>query len=305
MLHPATRFSIALLILTAEIGAQQPAAGVASVLDRAIATVRAEIASGNDVWEDHSTWANAWRARAPHFEVRTTQSYDLGKRVADGLEVMMAHFQETLATDYAPAQALPVLILPDIGAYNAFGEEHGTEHSSFYGSFFAVQHPEHPVAVAYNDNPTYLRMEITHSVVHQWLAQAFPGSRAAPLWLQEGLAAYFSIYWDYGWGVDEIDRIRGGDDFVPLRNLLGDPVAAYGRNSHARMIELGMLFYYLLRYRDDTRTSLPAEAVQQSPFRDYIVALLEGRDATQLPVHQLTTDLPALEADFRDYQFPR
>ena len=50
-------------------------------------------------------------------------------------------------------------------------------------------------------------MQITHSALHQFLAAAFPG-RTPPTWINEGLAAYFSIYWDYDWGLSEFERLR-------------------------------------------------------------------------------------------------
>lgn len=283
--------------------AEPPASPYLRALQRAVAEAQARAIQDLDVWEDHSSWDSAWEVRTEHFRVRTTRSYGEGMQIALGLENMLEHFQQALGTGFAPQEPLPVFLLPDRAAYNQFGEANGAEHSSFYGSFYADQHADQPVAVAWEANPVWLRMQITHSVVHQYLDRAFSGS--PPAWVDEGLAAYFSIYWAYPWAVTELERLKGDGELLPLSRLLSDPLPSYTQKTNTRFLQLGMLFYYLLRFRDDTRTTLPREAEQRAPFRDYLTAVLQGRDPSSLPVHSLLQDTGTLEKEFLAYQFPR
>ena len=72
---------------------------------------------------------------------------------------------------------------------------------------------------------------------------------------------------------------------------------------HACLTELGMLFAYLLAYREDTRTP---EGADRGPFVDYLRAVLDGRDTHGTAVHALLTErLDELERDFRAFEFPR
>jgi hypothetical protein len=276
---------------------------VVAALDRAVARARADVQKTTDLWEDHSTWDKAWVAQSAHFEVKTVQSWAVASSIAHGLDRMLEYFQAALAIDFAPAQKIKVFLYPDAVQYNAVGQNHA-EHSSFYGSFYANQAPEVHVAAAPHPYPTMLRMQITHSVAHMYLDLAFPGTQKET-WVEEGLAAYFALHWDYAWGLEELERLEKGYTWVPMYRLLRDPITAYGTSTHERMIELGMLFYYLLRYREDTRTTLPDEEQQRAPFRDYVLALLRGENARRFPVHDLLMESETLEQDFRAYEFPR
>jgi hypothetical protein len=282
----------------------QQSAGTARALDRAVQRLHRELTANLDVWSDHSTWDKAWVARTPHFAVRTTRSYGLALDLARGLETMLAHFQRVLATDFAPPQPLAVFVFPTMADYNAFGNQFGEHHSSFYGSFHAPAHPENPVAVAWNDNATLLRMHVTHSVVHQYLAAAYPGAQRPP-WIEEGLAAYFATFWDYAWSLAEYERIKKDGQLLPLDRLLRDPIANYALDTHTRFVQLGMLFDWLLRFREDSRTTRDDEPEPRAPFRDYLQAILQGRDPTKLPFHAIQLDRQRLAADFRAFEFPK
>ena len=282
----------------------KPAAAGRDPLARALARVQQRLARTQDVWQDHSAWENAWVAKTDHFAVRSTASYGFAHRLAVDLESMLGHFQSTLGMPVTPAAPISILVFPDITSYNQFGNQHGQEHSSFYGAFWAAQHPEQAVGAFQNPNRITLRMHITHAVFHRWLHEAFPGA-TPPLWIDEGLASYFALYWSYQYGLDELDRMRGENQLLPIRNLLGDALAQYGDRTHERLIQLGMLFYYLLRYNEATRTTQPGEQLARAPFRDYIVGLLRGDDVTSSPMHALTQQLDDLGKDFAAYAFPR
>jgi hypothetical protein len=276
--------------------------GYVRALDGALEQVREQVGTSIDIWEDHSTWETAWVVESDYFSVRTTLGYGFGMEVARGLETMLEHFQSTLGTEFAPETPLPVFVLPDLAAYNTFGDEFGTEHSSFAGSFYADAHPERVVAAAHADNLTWLRMQITHSVVHQFLAAAYP-DETIPTWIDEGLAAYFSLFWDYNWGLQEWARIRA--EKVPLPRLLGDALPQYTRDAHDRFIQLGMLFHYLILFREDTRTTLPNEEEQRGPFRDYLVGLIRGETDVDSPVHAVMSQLEELDQALLGFEFPR
>jgi hypothetical protein len=282
--------------------AQQKPSLYQQALQRAVAAAQQRALRDVDVWADHSKWENAWDCKSDHFIVRTTHSYAEGMQLAQGLEQMLLNMQRTLGIDTVPSQPLYVFVLPDREAYNAYGAKYGAEHSSFYGSFHATQAPEQPVAVAYDPNTTLLDMQVTHSVAHWYLAQVWTGNR--PTWVDEGLAAYFSIFWDYAWGLAEFERLKKEEQLLPLRKLLRDGLPAYAKDTHARFMQLGMLFYYLLRFRDDTRTTQPGEDVQQAPFRDWLKALRDGGTPPEA-VQRLIADPAQLEKDLLAFPFPR
>jgi hypothetical protein len=301
---PAPSLAALTLLAAAPLAAQERPAPYVQALHGAIAGAQARIERGLSLWQDHSTWDKAWQARTEHFVVRTTSSFANATDIARGLETMLGHFRETLGVDHVPATPFVVLVLPDLAAYNQVGNQYGEHHSSFYGSFYAPGHPEKAVAATWDQNPVWLRMQVTHSVVHQWLDSAFPG-RARPAWLEEGLAAYFSIWWDYPWALQEYERLREWNGLPGLPRLLRDGIDAWGRDTHARMMELGMLFYWLLRYRDDTRTTAPGEEPQRGPFRDWLRAQLEGRPTDGLACQALFADPEKLDREMRDFAFPR
>ena len=94
--------------------------------------------------------------------------------------------------------------------------------------------------------------------------------------------------------------MRSGGGLSAARNLVRDDIDSYPSPANGRFLELGMLFNYLLVYREDTRTTDEA-----APFRDYVVTVLRGQDASDLPVHELAQNFNALDADFRAFEFPR
>ncbi len=75
--------------------------------------------------------------------------------------------------------------------------------------------------------------------------------------------------------------------------------------AHARFVQLGAMFNYLLHFRADTRTERNADGViLLSPAADYINDLLRGRSVVEHPMHELfTTRLDELEADLRAFDF--
>ncbi len=286
--------------------ALSPVAAQQRAIDRAVERAHDARTKQLDIWEDHSTFENAWLAETEHFAVRTTASYGLARDLAAGLETMLGHFHSVLGVDFTPPAALPVFVLPDRAAYNAFGEQHGEHHSSFYGSFHASNHPEQPVAVAWDPNPTLLRMHVTHSVVHQYLHRAFPASAGnRPAWVEEGLAAYFTSYWALEWTRQEYLRAKDDARLVSLPRILRDDVAAFSADTEVRMLQLAVLFDWLLRLREDTKSTQGDDGAMRGPFRDYLVAVLEGRDTRDLPFRAVLQDPAKLAADFAAFEFPQ
>jgi hypothetical protein len=273
-------------------------------LEEAIARVQRGIVRSLAIRADHSTWENAWQVPSDHYVVRTTASWQLGRDVGRGLDVMFDWFCKILRPGFETQSRLPVFILPDVPTYNQFGEQHGEHHSSFYPSFYSATHPEKPVLALYSGNETALHMRVAHSALLQFLDHSFPGS-TPPACVSMGLASYFSYYWDYRYGVSELGGLCDSERFVPLRDLLAAPLDRYGDRTHRRLVELGMLFNYLLHHREDTRIVTGEDGVERGPFRDYLRTVLRGGDVTGHPVHALvTTRLDELERDFRAFEFP-
>ena len=100
-----------------------------------------------------------------------------------------------------------------------------------------------------------------------------------------------------------LGRLKDEGRLIPLRQLLSEPLASYLEEPHTRLIELGMLFTYLVHVREDTRTVAEGEQVVQAPFRDYVRGALRGQNVTTQPVHALlNADLDQLQQDFFAYQ---
>lgn len=296
-----------LALLAAPAGAQsgdQPQSLAKRIVGRAVERMHERVTEKLDVWEDHSTFENAWVATTDHFSVHTTTSYGEGKDIATGLETMLGHFQKVLGTDYVPPKPLPVFILPGRAAYNTFGENHGEAHSSFYGSFHALSHAQRPVAAEWIDNPTLLRMQITHSVVHQYLHEAFPQSVGRrPAWVEEGLAAYFTFYWDTKWTLQQYLRAKDEGRLLDLAKVFLDPIGRYGADTEARFLQLAIFFDYLLRLREDTKSTVGEDGKPTGAFRDYLMATLEGRSPIGQPFAGMLINRQKLAADFLAYDF--
>jgi hypothetical protein len=295
---------LAITLAAQAAGAQtpSPAATAQDALQRALERAQKDVESKLELWADHSTWEKAWQVASPHYIVRTTRSHWFGRQMGETLESMYPRFQELLAPGFEPPSKLVVNVFPDIASYNTFGEQNGAEHSSFYGSFFAQQASDRSVAATYHENPTLMRMWLTHSATHQFLDRAFTSPRLA--WIEEGLSAYFELQWDYAYGVAELERMKAEGKLIPLRQLLPAPVQQYTTRTHERFIQLGMLMYYLLYFREDTRTVMDEGVLLQAPFNDYLREMLTGRDNTKNPVHELFTQrIDELERDFHAYEF--
>lgn len=276
---------------------------------RTLDDAQERLAESVDLYQDRSTWENPWVITTRRYEVRTTESFAFGNRIAQGLEVMFGEFQRTLGSDWEPSAPLKVFVFPNLTAYNAFGEEHGAEHSSFYGSFYAADHPERPVATYYCGNDTRQNQWVTHSAAHQFVAGAFPGQTLQDS-VSEGIAAYFALYYDFKGALQRFDALRSPDSmgevrFIPLDNLLQTPMAQYGDRPGDRLVELGVLSSYLLNYREDTRTQYDDSGAEiRAPFAEYIRTALSGGDPTALPIHMLVTqDTGYLEDELRAFEF--
>jgi len=273
---------------------------IEKALERAEATFLEDV----ELPPTETTWDEPWVARTRFYEVRTTRSPYFGQLIGQGLDTMVGFYQEALRTDWTPTRPLPVFVLPDLTRYNAFGEQHGAEHSSFYGSFFASQHPERPVAALFDADFVRLRRTITHSALHQYVAGAFPRSQPAP-WLVEGLAKYFELHWNFASGIADLEAIRADNRrWIPLRELLNAPLPSYADRTSSRLLQLGALFTYLYSYREDTRTVWESDEIARAPFADYVHARLSGGDFRRLAPHDLLTRrVEELDRELRAFSF--
>ncbi len=275
---------------------------VRSALERSQAAARSEL----ELWVDRSQWENAWEVATEHFRVRSNASGQTARWAADSLEQMWPRFEQVLGKRIAAGAPYLIHVYATIAEYNTIGDEHGAHHSSIYGSFFADQHPERPVAVAPSENWTLLGMQLTHSATHALIESNYSGT--APAWLSEGLACYFASFWDYPWCAGELQKMTSHGRFpvyVPLERLLSTGLDQYGDNTHARFIELGMWIHYLLNCREDTRTVMDEDGnVVSSPFVDFVRATLSGQDVSNSAITRLfTQDREQVEQQFMAYDF--
>jgi hypothetical protein len=248
---------------------------------------------------DHSRWEDPWIVRSARMEVRTTLNYAQGARIVKSLEFIHAEFEKLVGPTPPRDAPYRVWIFPNLGAYNQFGNDFGAEHSSLLGSFFSSQNPEQPVATYQTSNPTLLGMWITHGAVHQWLETSF--SAQPPVWVSEGLASYYALYWDWAYGARELDRLEASPNWVPLTRLMNDPIAAYLERPEDRFVELGMLFHFLLDACEATRN---APDGTPGTFQEFLRLAVRGQDTSQTDfVLSLEGALDLLEEEFKSHDF--
>ncbi len=292
-------------------GSVEPGAGAA--FDRALARslARAQVELESSRFDDHSTWDRAWEIPSESFRVRTAMNWYIGAELGRHLDTMLEHFRSVTRSSWRPPTPMSVFLFSNLQEYNQFGaagifQQVSANHSSILGSFYGPEHAERPVALYFDRNRTRLGMWATHSAFHQFAEGAFGGQR--PLWFEEGLASYFSLfYWDKAYAATEFRLLVERGTFVPLAQLQRETIDQYVADPHARFIELGMLFAYLLLYREDTRTQLgPDGVVQSAPAADWVAAALRGADVSNDPVQELLREgLDELEADLKAFEPPR
>jgi hypothetical protein len=270
---------------------------MATALERATKS----LVEATDLWSDHATWENAWVVETEHYSVRTTASWYLANKIANDLEYMLGEFRSLLDTDFAPSEKFQVLIYPSLAQYNAAGQN-AAEHSSFYGSYYASGDPGLPVYTYFTPNQASLGMWVTHAALHQFVEQAFRVVPAA--WVSEGLATYFALFWGWQWGADTLDVMKQRGRFISLRDLLGARLSGYTNNSDDRLIELGMLFKYLLHHREESR--IPAEDGESSeaPFVDFLRRVVRGENGARTAFARWFSDEgQSIEDGLRTFEF--
>jgi hypothetical protein len=273
-----------------------------NVVARALERAQAGVYAGLDFEVDHSRWADPWIVTSAHYEVRTTHSYVQARRIADGLEFMYGEFVKLLGEPSTnSSRKRPVWILPTRSNYNAEGNDIGADHSSMLGSFYAFEHEDNPVITYQANNQTLQGMWVTHSALHQFLVEGFGPQNH--IWIDEGLAAYFSLFWDWNFGATELKRIQDSGQFISLERLVDQPLAAYGAAPQTHFIELGMLLHFLLNSCEATRNGVTGDP-STGPFQEFLRMAVRGQDLSEtefLETFQEAADL--LEEDFRDFQF--
>jgi hypothetical protein len=273
-------------------------------VDRANERARQRLETKVVVLDDHSTWDKAWKINTKNFVVTTPMNYYIGAKLGSDLETMLGYFKDLAQSEWQAPDPMEIHLYPNLGAYNQFGDQFGEHHSSVLGSFYATQNADRPVATYFHVNRTMVSMWATHSAWHQFVDRAF--ARSLPTWIDEGLASYFgTFYWDGAYGVSEWKKIVESERFIPFVQLKTEGIDVYGVDPHTRFIELGMLFNYLLHYREDTRTQRTAEGVVLvSPAADWIALLLRGEDPSGHPVQELvSTRLDDIEREMKAYPF--
>jgi len=288
------------LVLTLTPQGTEPGAAYRRVVARALTRAQETLVASSDFEVDHSRWEDPWVLRSEHYEVRTTKSFAQARTLSQSLEYMHGEFEKLLGQTPPRDQPYRVWVFPDLASYNQHGDQHGAEHSSLLGSFFSSQHPEQPVVSYQTSNPTLLGMWLTHSAAHQYL-ETTRGTRA-PVWVSEGLASYFALYWDWGFGARELERIeRAG--FVPLARLFDEPLAAYLQRPDDRFIQLGMLFHFLLNTCEATKNGATGDP-ESGPFQEFLRLAVRGEDTRQTDfVQSLDGTLELLEKEFKGHVF--
>lgn len=254
---------------------------------------------------DHSRFEDPWIVTTAHYELRATVSYAQTKKLAEGLEFVRGEFAKLLGEPKTPHGGRnKIWVLPSFGGYNAFGLQNGAEvHSSVLGSYYFAGHAEQPVISYQNGNDVLLGMWITHSALHQYLEQNFgPQSQ---VWVDEGLASYFALFWDWPYGAARLEELEKSRDYVPLERLLREPLEAYLSKPDPRFIELGMLFHFLLNSCEATKNGATGDP-SSGPFQEFLRAAVRGQDVSDSEFTQTFEEASALlEQDFKAFDFAK
>ena len=294
-----------LLLVSLQSGARARTDGpYGRVVARALERSAAELLAAAKFDVDHSRWEDPWVVTSEHYEVRSIKSYAQARTIANSSEFLRGEFVKLLGEGRGGRAARHAIwIFPYIGDYNRFGNANGAEHSSMLGSYYASDDPAQPVATYENGNPTLLGMWITHSAVHQFVEQNFGTQRE--VWIDEGLASYFALFWDWSYGASELERIKKARAFIPLTRLVREPIQAYLGQAHDRFIELGMLFHFLLNSCETTRNGAGGDP-STGPFQEFLRAAVRGQDVSDTEFMQTFEDAPELlEEDFKKFDFTK
>jgi len=274
------------------------------VVARALERTEADLMAAARFDVDHSRWEDPWVVVTEHYEVRSTRSYSQARTIADSSEFLRREFVKLLGEGRGGRTARQAIwIFPNIGDYNRFGNANGAEHSSMHGSYYASGDAAQPVATYENGNPTLLGMWITHSAVHQFLEQSFGAQRDT--WIDEGLASYFSLFWDWRYGALELERIQKTRAFIPLARLVREPIQAYVGQAQERFIELGMLFHFLLNSCEATKNGASGDP-STGPFQEFLRAAVRGQDVSGTEFMRAFEEAgELLEEDFKEFDFAK
>jgi hypothetical protein len=283
--------------------ATKPADLYRRAVARALTRAQAELVAGAKLDVDHSRWEDPWVVVTEHYEVRSTRSYAQARSIADSSEFLRGEMVRLLGEGRGGRTAKqPIWIFPTLAAYKVFGQANGAEHSSMWGSYYASGDPALPVATYDNGDPTQVGMWVTHSAVHQFLEQSFGTQRE--VWVDEGLASYFALFWNWTYGAQELERLEQTRAFLPLARLVREPLQGYLDKTHERFIELGMLFQYLLHSCDATKNGAAGDPAT-GPFQEFLRLAVRGQDVSDTEFVASFEATALLEEDFKNFDFAK
>lgn len=270
------------------------------IVSKALGRAQTALLDSTRIAVDHSRWEDPWIVTTEHYEVRATKSYIQTRRLADDLESMRSEFVRLLGEgSAAPMGKSKVWIISGMPNYNRFGEQIGDDHSSLLGSFYSTQDAELPVVALQHESMLWLW--VMHSATHQFLQQSFGPQRH--VWIDEGLASYFSLLWNLGWAAQRLEQIERGPAYTSLQRLVRDPLQAYPNPPDDRFIQLGMLFHYLLTFCDATRNGATGDP-DTGPFQEFLRAAVRGQDVSGFEFMQTFEEAAQLlEEDFKSFEF--
>lgn len=270
------------------------------LLEPAIERAQRRLEAGVELDLTPRTVQNPWRVKSNHYAVTGVQSFRQTQALARALDQMLPAYQALLDTNFLPGEPFSVRIHPNLVAYNEAGNEGGDGRSSAYSSFLSTAGSQAGwVETLAGVNDTQLFLWATHSAFQQYAEAAF--RRRPETWIEQGLSAYFSLFWDWNYGAAQLRERIESNDYIPLPEILGAEIQDYAADSQGRMIQLGMLVSYLLHEVEATRTD-EGGIQSDTSFRGFLRDVYRGQADRDHPFQLWLRDNAAeLERDFRAF----
>ncbi|MEM9598032.1 MAG: DUF1570 domain-containing protein, partial [Acidobacteriota bacterium] len=233
--------------------------------------------------------------RAPHFVIFSNAGEERARKVAEDLEGLRRALGQVTRLEMASPLPTHIFLFDDDTSLHPYKHRYRGEPASLTGAFYTGTHADY---ITMNGQmAAQARVTIFHEYVHGVLRNNLPG---LPLWLDEGLAEFFSTFQAKGgqarigkpvpW---HIGKLRA--DLLPLTEVLGADVSSpfYNEFEHQGVFyaQSWSLVHYLLIGNPNRRRQAT----------DYLNRTLRGEDPSAAFGRAFGVEPAVLEKELANY----